>query len=103
MGGADPGSLKKFFVVANLVRQHPVDELVAQLKSRKIISKDQVIRESKHVSSLVNTGDWFSHTCYSEKPRRRYRYSCDIKYHVTQMPALDTEDSSAMPLCGLYS
>lgn len=53
MGGADPGSLKKFFVVANLVRQHPVDELVAQLKSRKIISKEQVIRESKHARSLV--------------------------------------------------
>ena len=48
---ADPDPLKKFFVVANLVRQHPVDELVAQLKSRKIISKEQVIRESKHASS----------------------------------------------------
>ncbi|KAJ5884132.1 uncharacterized protein N7473_011018 [Penicillium subrubescens] len=39
---------KKFFVIANLVRQHPVDELVAQLKSRKIISKEQVIREMKN-------------------------------------------------------
>jgi hypothetical protein len=39
---------KKFFVIANLVRQHPVDELVTQLKSRKIISKEQVIRESEN-------------------------------------------------------
>jgi E3 SUMO-protein ligase PIAS1 len=39
---------QKFFVLANLVKQHPVEDLVAQLKSRKIISKEQVIRESKH-------------------------------------------------------
>ncbi|KAJ5358555.1 uncharacterized protein N7496_010968 [Penicillium cataractarum] len=39
---------KKFFVIANLVRQHPVEELVMQLKSRKIISKEQVIREMKN-------------------------------------------------------
>lgn len=39
---------QKFFVLANLVKQHPVEDLVAQLKSRKIISKEQVIRESKY-------------------------------------------------------
>jgi E3 SUMO-protein ligase PIAS1 len=49
--------LKKFFVVANLVRQHPVDELVSQLKSRKIISKEQVIRESKNNIHLLCTLD----------------------------------------------
>lgn len=43
---------KKFFVIANLVRQHPVDKLVAQLKSRKIISKEQVIRESMNNSAF---------------------------------------------------
>jgi E3 SUMO-protein ligase PIAS1 len=48
---------KKFFVIANLVRQHPVDELVAQLKSRKIISKEQVIRESKN-NSFLFIRDW---------------------------------------------
>ncbi|CAL8583086.1 E3 SUMO-protein ligase pli1 [Xanthoria parietina] len=36
---------KKFYFVVNLVRQHPVEELVAKLKSGKTISKDQVIRE----------------------------------------------------------
>ncbi|KAL8651884.1 MAG: hypothetical protein Q9226_004509 [Calogaya cf. arnoldii] len=36
---------KKFYFVANLVRQHSVEELVAKLKSGKTISKDQVIRE----------------------------------------------------------
>ena len=36
---------KRFFLVVNLVRQHPVEELVAKLKSGKGISKEQVIRE----------------------------------------------------------
>ncbi|KAL8791435.1 MAG: hypothetical protein Q9213_000051 [Squamulea squamosa] len=36
---------KKFYFIVNLVRQHSVEELVARLKSGKIISKDQVIRE----------------------------------------------------------
>ncbi|KAJ5675889.1 hypothetical protein N7462_008786 [Penicillium macrosclerotiorum] len=39
---------QKFFVLANLVRQHPVEELVAELKSRKLISKEQVVREMKN-------------------------------------------------------
>ncbi|MCJ1227734.1 SUMO ligase siz1 [Toensbergia leucococca] len=35
----------RFFLVVNLVKRHPVDELVAKLKSGKTISRDQVIRE----------------------------------------------------------
>ena len=38
--------MQKFYVLVNLVQRHPVDELVAELKARKIISKEQVIRES---------------------------------------------------------
>ncbi|KAJ5570359.1 uncharacterized protein N7459_009789 [Penicillium hispanicum] len=38
---------KKFFVLANLVREYPVKELLAQLQSRKIL-KEQVIREMKN-------------------------------------------------------
>jgi hypothetical protein len=38
--------VQKFYVLVNLVQRHPVDELVAELKARKIISKEQVIRES---------------------------------------------------------
>lgn len=38
---------QKFFVVVNLVQQHPVDDLVAELKARKTISREQVVRESK--------------------------------------------------------
>lgn len=34
-------------MTVNLVKQHPVEELVTQLKSRKLISKEQVIRESE--------------------------------------------------------
>ncbi|KAL6719580.1 E3 SUMO-protein ligase pli1 [Lecanora helva] len=37
--------LQKYFLVVNLVKCHPVDELVAKLKSGKTIAKDQVIRE----------------------------------------------------------
>ncbi|KAB8069798.1 PINIT domain-containing protein [Aspergillus leporis] len=38
---------KKFFVLVNLVQRHPVEELVDELKLRKIISKEQVLREMK--------------------------------------------------------
>ncbi|KAE8348184.1 PINIT domain-containing protein [Aspergillus coremiiformis] len=38
---------KKFFALVNLVRRHPVEELVAELKMRKTISKEQVLREMK--------------------------------------------------------
>ncbi|KAF5861496.1 SUMO ligase siz1 [Aspergillus alliaceus] len=37
----------KFLVLVNLVQRHPVEELVAELKLRKIISKEQVLREMK--------------------------------------------------------
>ena len=36
---------KRFYLVVNVVRLHPVEELVAKLKSGKGISKEQVIRE----------------------------------------------------------
>lgn len=36
---------KKFLIVVNLVRRHPVEELVAKLKSGKTIAKEQVVRE----------------------------------------------------------
>lgn len=39
---------KKFYALVNLVRLHPVEELVSQLQTRKIISKEQVIREMKN-------------------------------------------------------
>ncbi|KAJ5825509.1 hypothetical protein N7474_002647 [Penicillium riverlandense] len=57
---------KKFFVLANLVKQHPVEDLVAQLKSRKIISKEQVIREMKNRAEdadIVTTSTVMSLKC----------------------------------------
>ena len=39
--------MQKYHLVVNLVRQHTVEELVARLKAGKIISKEQVLRESK--------------------------------------------------------
>ncbi|KAJ5246939.1 transcriptional regulator family: Zinc finger MIZ-type [Penicillium chermesinum] len=57
---------KKFFVLANLVRRHPVEELVAQLTSRRLISKEQVIREMKNRaedSDIVATSSIMSLKC----------------------------------------
>lgn len=36
-------------MLVSLVQRHPVEELVAELKMRKTISKDQVLRESMFV------------------------------------------------------
>ena len=44
---------KKFYLVVNLVRQHPVEELVAKLQSGRGISKEQVIREM--ISKIQDT------------------------------------------------
>jgi len=37
-------------MVVNLVRRHPVEELVAKLKHGKTIAKEQVLRESTLIS-----------------------------------------------------
>ncbi|KAJ5752344.1 transcriptional regulator family: Zinc finger MIZ-type [Penicillium odoratum] len=57
---------KKFFVLANMVKQHPVEELVAKLKSRKLISTEQVLREMKNRaddSDIVATSSIMSLKC----------------------------------------
>ncbi|CAF9906400.1 SUMO ligase siz1 [Imshaugia aleurites] len=36
---------KRFLIVVNLVKRHPVEDLVAKLKSGKTIAKEQVVRE----------------------------------------------------------
>ncbi|KAL9075095.1 MAG: hypothetical protein Q9161_001780 [Pseudevernia consocians] len=36
---------KRFLIVVNLVKRHPVEELVAKLKSGKTIAKEKVVRE----------------------------------------------------------
>ncbi|KAJ5476008.1 transcriptional regulator family: Zinc fingerMIZ-type [Penicillium sp. IBT 31633x] len=56
----------KFFTLANLVKQHPIDELVSQLKTRKLISKEQVIREMQNRandSEIVATSSVMSLKC----------------------------------------
>lgn len=40
--------------MVNLVQRHPVDELVTELKRRKTISKEQVLRESMHSCTLID-------------------------------------------------
>ncbi|KAB8253953.1 PINIT domain-containing protein [Aspergillus pseudonomiae] len=57
---------KRFFVLGSLVQRHPVEELVAELKMRKIISKDQVLREMKsraNDTDIVATSSVMSLKC----------------------------------------
>lgn len=57
---------KKFFALVNLVQLHPVEELVSQLQTRKLISKEQVIREMKNRaqdSDIVATSSVMSLKC----------------------------------------
>ncbi|KAJ5753835.1 uncharacterized protein N7511_007988 [Penicillium nucicola] len=57
---------KKFFALANLVKQHPIEDLVSELRTRKLISKEQVIREMKnraHDSDIVATSSVMSLKC----------------------------------------
>ena len=39
-------TMQRYLMVVNLVKRHPVEELVSKLKSGKTIVKEQVIRES---------------------------------------------------------
>ncbi|KAJ5504681.1 Zinc finger RING/FYVE/PHD-type [Penicillium fimorum] len=57
---------KKFFALANLVKQHPTEDLVSQLKTRKLISKEQVLREMQNRandSEIVATSSVMSLKC----------------------------------------
>lgn len=57
---------KRFFVVVNLVQRNPVEKLVTELKARKTISKEQVIREMKNRaedSDIVATSTVMSLKC----------------------------------------
>ncbi|KAJ9301461.1 transcriptional regulator family: Zinc finger, MIZ-type [Paecilomyces variotii] len=57
---------KKFFVLVNLVQRHPVEELVAKLKARKTISKEQVVREMRsraEDSDIITTSSIMSLKC----------------------------------------
>ncbi|KAL8972855.1 MAG: hypothetical protein Q9183_000330 [Haloplaca sp. 2 TL-2023] len=57
---------KRFYFVVNLVKRHNVEDLVAKLKSGKVISKDQVIREmisKAHDSDVQATGANMSLKC----------------------------------------
>lgn len=40
---------QKYFVMINLVKKQPVEALVAKLKAGRIISKEQVLRESANI------------------------------------------------------
>lgn len=47
---------QRYLMVVNLVKRHPVEELVSKLKSGKTIVKEQVIRESTlpELQRLIN-------------------------------------------------
>ena len=46
--------MQKFYVVVHLVRKIAVDYLVEKLKAGKVITKDQVLRDSKYILCAVN-------------------------------------------------
>ncbi|GFF56194.1 MIZ zinc finger protein [Aspergillus lentulus] len=57
---------KRFFVLVNLVQRHPIDDLVLELKRRKTITKEQVLREMKNRaedSDIVATSTVMSLKC----------------------------------------
>ncbi|KAK9584074.1 E3 SUMO-protein ligase pli1 [Aspergillus fumigatus] len=57
---------KRFFVLVNLVQRHPVEDLVLELKRRKTITKEQVLREMKNRaedSDIVATSTVMSLKC----------------------------------------
>ncbi|GKZ27138.1 SUMO ligase siz1 [Aspergillus brasiliensis] len=61
-----PNNIVRFFVLVNLVQRHPVEELVAELKRRKTISKEQVLREMRNKagdSDIVATSSVMSLKC----------------------------------------
>ncbi|KAJ5362279.1 transcriptional regulator family: Zinc finger MIZ-type [Penicillium brevicompactum] len=56
----------KFFALANLVQQHPIEKLVSELKTRKLISKEQVLREMQNRASdtdIIATSSVMSLKC----------------------------------------
>lgn len=78
-------------MVVNLVRCHPVNELVAKLKSGKTIAKDQVVRESK--SGQANAERCCPLTSIiSDKPCRRCGHSDYVLRHVSQMSSVDSKN-----------
>lgn len=88
-------------MVMNLVKCHPVGELVAKLKSGKSIAKEQVVRESESLrikypvpSPLI--------LVFSGKQGGRRRDSDNVIHPVTQMSPLDFEDRRTLPLFNLY-
>lgn len=88
-------------MVMNLVKCHPVGELVAKLKSGKFIAKEQVVRESESLrikdpipSPLI--------LVFSGEQGGRRGNSDNVVYPVTQMSPLDFEDRRALPLFNLY-
>ncbi|EED12543.1 SUMO ligase SizA, putative [Talaromyces stipitatus ATCC 10500] len=57
---------KKFYIVVNLVKRRPVEELIATLKSRNKITRDQVLREMRsraHDADIVATSTVMSLKC----------------------------------------
>ncbi|KAG2025908.1 hypothetical protein GB937_002050 [Aspergillus fischeri] len=55
-----------FFVLVNLVQRHPIEDLVLELKRRKTITKEQVLREMKNRaedSDIVATSTVMSLKC----------------------------------------
>lgn len=94
-------SQKKFYLVVNLVKLHPVEELVAKLKSGKRITKDQVIRESEHLYSATRI--LRADGKHSDKQGAGYRHCCHFHCHVTQVSALNSKNQDTVQVDDMYT
>lgn len=76
---------------------------MTQLKSGKLISKDQVIRESKVIPARAFLGKALIDLDHSEESRRRLGHCRDVEYHVAEMPTIDAANSGPLSLNRLHS
>ena len=77
--------------MVNLVKRHPVEELVGKLNSGKTISKEQVVRESR-LSQAQKSTLLILTVNLSDKQVRRRRNCSDILNYVSEVPSVDAEN-----------
>ena len=89
-------------MVVNLVKRHPVEDLVSKLKSGKTIAKEQVIRESM-LFRLQYSLLCLLIVIFSDQQGRRRRYSGHFLHNVVKMSIVDIENRYTLPFFHLQS
>ena len=89
-------------MVVNLVKCHPVEDLVSKLKSGKTIAKEQVIRESM-LLRLQYSLLCLLFVMFSDQQGRRRRDSGHFLHNVIKMSIVDIENRYTLPFFHLQS